>query len=84
MNVQETLLCQEGSPARIEFALPRSSAALTCSQGPIGKIRASYSVEVAQPVAFALLRLRAFWLEVGELEYRVSREAVLSLRAYWV
>jgi len=46
--------------------------------------RASYSVEVAQVAAFALLRLCAFWLEGGELERRVRREAVLSLKAYWV
>jgi hypothetical protein len=78
MNVQETPLRQEGSPAPIDFAVPNSAAVLTYSQAPIEKIRASYLAEVAQLATFALLRLHAFWLEGGELECRVGREVVLS------
>jgi hypothetical protein len=59
MNVQEIALRQEGCPARIDFALPNFAAALTYSQAPIEKIRASYSAAAGQLVTFALLRLRA-------------------------
>ena len=81
MNVRETPLRQEGCPVRIVSVLPNFAAVLSSWKGPIEKIRASNSEEVAQLVTFGRQRRYVSWFEGGELECRVGREAVLSLKA---
>jgi hypothetical protein len=84
MNVQETPLYQEGCQAHTVSVLPSIAAVLSSPQAPTEKTGASYSAEVAQLVISGLLHLQASWFEGVELEYQASREAGLSLRAYWV